>query len=492
MQRLPIEPISQASANQRAGRCGRVADGICIRLYSEEDFESRPEFTEPEILRTNLASVILQMTVARARRHRALPVRRAAGLPPDHRRRPAARGAAARIDEPARPTPRKRLTAARPQARRAAGRPAARRGWCSRPSATAALREVLVIVVGPVDPGPARAAAGQAAAGATSCTRRFADEHSRLRRAAQPLALPQGAAAGAVGQRVPPDVQGRVPALPARSASGRTCTASSRAACQDRSACSSTLATQADADRDPPVAARRAALAHRAARRRASASTSAPAAPGSASRPGSALFKKQPQLGDGGRAGRDHPALGPRQRPHRPGVGRAAGRAPRQAQLQRAALGASAGRRGGLREGHALRRPARRRPHGQLRPGRPRGVAGAVHPARPRRGRLGHPPPVLPRQPRAARASSSELEHRARRRDILVDDETLFDVLRRAAARRRRVRARTSTRWWKKAQPRAARPADVHRGPARQRRRRRASAPRTTRTSGSRARSSCR
>ncbi|MGH9021502.1 MAG: ATP-dependent RNA helicase HrpA, partial [Acidimicrobiia bacterium] len=61
VQRLPIEAVSQASANQRAGRCGRVAPGICIRLYSEEDFSSRPEFTEPEILRTSLASVILQM-----------------------------------------------------------------------------------------------------------------------------------------------------------------------------------------------------------------------------------------------------------------------------------------------------------------------------------------------------------------------------------------------------------------------------------------------
>ncbi|QIW15432.1 ATP-dependent RNA helicase HrpA [Pasteurellaceae bacterium RH1A] len=62
VQRLPIEPISQASANQRKGRCGRTSEGICIRLYSEEDFNSRPEFTDPEILRTNLASVILQMT----------------------------------------------------------------------------------------------------------------------------------------------------------------------------------------------------------------------------------------------------------------------------------------------------------------------------------------------------------------------------------------------------------------------------------------------
>ncbi|WP_067473155.1 ATP-dependent RNA helicase HrpA [Nocardia amamiensis] len=62
VQRLPIEPVSQASARQRSGRCGRVADGICIRLYSEDDFQARPAFTEPEILRTNLAAVILQMT----------------------------------------------------------------------------------------------------------------------------------------------------------------------------------------------------------------------------------------------------------------------------------------------------------------------------------------------------------------------------------------------------------------------------------------------
>jgi ATP-dependent helicase HrpA len=62
VQRLPIEPISQASADQRKGRCGRVADGICIRLYAEDDFAGRPRFTEPEVQRTNLASVILQMT----------------------------------------------------------------------------------------------------------------------------------------------------------------------------------------------------------------------------------------------------------------------------------------------------------------------------------------------------------------------------------------------------------------------------------------------
>ncbi len=61
VQRLPIEPISQASADQRSGRCGRVAAGIAIRLYSREDYEPRPRFTEPEILRTSLGAVVLHM-----------------------------------------------------------------------------------------------------------------------------------------------------------------------------------------------------------------------------------------------------------------------------------------------------------------------------------------------------------------------------------------------------------------------------------------------
>ena len=65
VQRLPIEPISQASAAQRAGRCGRIAPGVCIRLYSEEDFAGRPHYTDPEILRTNLAAVLLQMAALR-------------------------------------------------------------------------------------------------------------------------------------------------------------------------------------------------------------------------------------------------------------------------------------------------------------------------------------------------------------------------------------------------------------------------------------------
>ncbi len=65
IQRLPVEPISQASADQRKGRCGRVGPGICIRLYAEDDYNNRPRFTDPEILRTNLANVILQMKALR-------------------------------------------------------------------------------------------------------------------------------------------------------------------------------------------------------------------------------------------------------------------------------------------------------------------------------------------------------------------------------------------------------------------------------------------
>ncbi len=81
VQRLPIEPVSQASANQRKGRCGRVAEGICIRLYSEEDFNSRPAFTDAEILRTNLAAVILQMLQLRMGDIHYFPLLDA----PDHR-----------------------------------------------------------------------------------------------------------------------------------------------------------------------------------------------------------------------------------------------------------------------------------------------------------------------------------------------------------------------------------------------------------------------
>ncbi|MFI2206933.1 ATP-dependent RNA helicase HrpA [Streptomyces sp. NPDC020192] len=108
VQRLPIEPVSQASANQRKGRCGRTSDGICIRLYSEDDFVARPEFTDAEILRTNLASVILQMTAAGLGDIEKFPFID----PPDHRN---IRDGVQLLQElgaldPAQKDPRKRLT----------------------------------------------------------------------------------------------------------------------------------------------------------------------------------------------------------------------------------------------------------------------------------------------------------------------------------------------------------------------------------------------
>ncbi|CAM5742686.1 ATP-dependent RNA helicase HrpA OS=Streptomyces alboniger OX=132473 GN=hrpA PE=4 SV=1 [Streptomyces alboniger] len=108
VQRLPIEPISQASANQRKGRCGRTSDGICIRLYAEDDFDARPEFTDAEILRTNLASVILQMTAAGLGDIEKFPFID----PPDHRN---IRDGVQLLQElgaldPAEKDPRKRLT----------------------------------------------------------------------------------------------------------------------------------------------------------------------------------------------------------------------------------------------------------------------------------------------------------------------------------------------------------------------------------------------
>ncbi|MET9734263.1 ATP-dependent RNA helicase HrpA [Streptomyces sp. NPDC006458] len=108
VQRLPIEAISQASANQRKGRCGRTSDGVCIRLYAEDDFLARPEFTDPEILRTNLASVILQMTAAGLGDIEKFPFID----PPDHRN---IRDGVQLLQElgaldPAEKDPRKRLT----------------------------------------------------------------------------------------------------------------------------------------------------------------------------------------------------------------------------------------------------------------------------------------------------------------------------------------------------------------------------------------------
>ena len=170
VQRLPIEPISQASARQRSGRCGRTGQGIAIRLYTEDDFDARPEYTDPEILRTNLASVLLQMASLDLGDGRRLPVHRPAG-PPRGRRRPRpARGAAARSTSAGRLTDIGRALAALPLDPRIARMvvEADRRG---------VLEEVLVIAAGLTIQDPRERPAEHQQA-ADQLHARFADENS--------------------------------------------------------------------------------------------------------------------------------------------------------------------------------------------------------------------------------------------------------------------------------------------------------------------------
>ncbi|QKG27356.1 ATP-dependent RNA helicase HrpA [Actinomadura verrucosospora] len=174
VQRLPIEPVSQASANQRKGRCGRVSEGVCIRLYSEEDFESRPEFTDPEILRTNLASVILQMTALGLGDIAAFPFVE----PPDRRNVKAGVDLLHELGaiDPAEKDPRKRLT---PLGRRLAQLPVDPRlgRMVLEADRNGCVREVLVIAaaLSIQDPRERPAEAQQAA---DDRHRRFADPTS--------------------------------------------------------------------------------------------------------------------------------------------------------------------------------------------------------------------------------------------------------------------------------------------------------------------------
>jgi ATP-dependent helicase HrpA len=174
IQRLPIEAVSQASANQRKGRCGRTSDGICIRLYTEDDFASRPEFTDPEILRTNLASVILAMAALGLGDLEDFPFLD----PPDRR---SVRDGVALLHElaalnPNEPDPRRRLT---PLGRSLAALPVdPRLGRMVLAAAdNGCLREVLVIAAGLSIQDP-RERPADARAAADEWHARFADPRS--------------------------------------------------------------------------------------------------------------------------------------------------------------------------------------------------------------------------------------------------------------------------------------------------------------------------
>ena len=321
VQRLPIEPVSQASANQRAGRCGRVAAGICIRLYDEDDFVGRPEFTEPEILRTNLASVILQMTALGLGDVGCVPVPR----PARHR---AIRDGYALLDElgalrvddadDRRSGGGRRLTRSARSWRDCRSTPGSA-AWCSRPSGASCVREVLV--------DRRRRCRSRTRANDRPSTAQAADElHRRFAVDGSDFLafvrlwdhLPR-APAGAGLEPVPQAVPGRVPELPARprvagpvqpAAPGRRARSASGmararhpepAGTRRRSRATGSRAIGADG---------RPAVAPRHPRRRRRASIAARTVRSSRSPASLGAAKQLAALGHGRRAGRDEPAVG--------------------------------------------------------------------------------------------------------------------------------------------------------------------------------------
>ena len=233
VQRLPIEPVSQASAaTSGPAAAGASRQGICIRLYSEEDFEARPEFTEPEILRTTLASVILQMTSLGLGDITRFPF----VDPPDADRSPTASGSS-RSSVPSRPgrtgprTARRSGTAAhgiRPDdcARLPLDPRHGADGHRGRPR-WAASREVLVLVAALSIQDPRERPRGQAGAGRRSRTSGSTTRRVGLRPGSTPLALPQGAAEGLVARAPSAACARRSTSTTCASGSGRTSTPSS-------------------------------------------------------------------------------------------------------------------------------------------------------------------------------------------------------------------------------------------------------------------------
>ena len=217
--------------------------------------------------------------------------------------------------------------------------------------------------------------------------------------------------------------------------------------------------------RHPPGAAGRAALPHRAPRGARPAKDERGPRDYLGARstrfaifPGLRRCKAPTRRPDGRRARRDRPPLGAAERRDRPGVGRAARRAPRQAHLLRAALVEEARGRDGLRARHPVRRPAGRRPARPVRPDRPAAEPRAVHPARAGATASGRTGTRVLRENRRLLEEAEELEHRARRRDIVVDEHTLFDFYDARIGPEVVSGAHFDT-WWKQERRSAARPA---------------------------------
>ena len=401
VQRLPIEPISQASANQRKGRSGRTSDGICIRLYSEEDFESRPEFTDPEILRTNLASVILQMAAIGLGDIPKFPFID----PPDARNIADGLTLLAELNafKNGRITGLGRKLARLPVDPRI-GRMIleADRNGC--------VREVLIIAaaLSIQDPRERPADAQQAA---DDKHRRFADEDSdfvtylnlwdylaeRQRELSSSAfrRLCRAEFLNYLRVREWQDLRGQLQTLAGDLGVAVRSTSAERTGLHV-SLLAGLLSQIGMKNRAAP-----------ASRLGAQGATAAGRVPGRAQRPvrhlpGILPGQKAAGLDRGGGAGGDVPAVGADGGADRAGVGGAAGPAPGPAQLQRAALGEETRRGGRAGEGHAVRGAAGGGPQGPVRAHRPGGGTGAVHQARAGGGGLADQPPVLRREPAAA------------------------------------------------------------------------------------------
>jgi ATP-dependent helicase HrpA len=424
VEQLQVEAISQAAANQRAGRCGRVADGVCIRLYAETEFAGRPRFTDPEILRSSLAGVILRMKSLRLGTVEDFPFLEA---PP----RKAIADGYALLDELNAVDEDNELTAIGQELARLPLDPRVGR-MILEARGREALSEVLVIASA-LSGQDVRDRPQEQAQAADERHRKFDDEKSEFngylklwkwieegRGVRTSPAPPRGGRAQAVQPPAgaAPARQFRQPAQGARVArhplaaahrGGRTRLAPEHAA--------------GDLRADPPVAAGRAAGQHRLQERRRGL------VPGRAGHqvlapPGCASEQEARPLAGGSGTGGDHAPVRPRAGRHRAAVVAGHRRPPAEEAAAGAALGEEGGRGGGAGAGHLVRHRGLQQPARELRPRGPGRGARDLHPRSPGGRRVGNATALSGPQPQADR-QVQELEHKARRQDVLVDDELI-------------------------------------------------------------------
>ena len=429
VQRLPIEPISQASADQRMGRCGRTADGICIRLYDEEDFDARPRFTEPEIQRTSLASVILQMAAANLGDVEDFPFLD----PPDRRQ---VRDGIALLEE---------LGALRAGKLTKPGRRLAdlpidpRMGRMVLEADKLGCATEVIVVAAALSIQDVRERPQDKQAQADQSHARFADEDSdfiaylnlwnylrELRRELSSNQFRKRCLAEYLHHLRIREWQDLVEQL--RQAAKGIGVTFNRTPAEPRdihvAVLSGLLSHVGLRDGREYVGARGARFADL---------------------PRLVAGAEEPGLGDGGRAGRDVTAVGAHGRAARPAVDRAAGRPSVAAHVLGAALVGLARVGGGDRARDAVRAADRHRPHGAVRPDRPGALARAVHPPRADRGRLevaarvpGREPARSSRRSRRWRSACAAARHPRRRRGAVR-------LLRRRGSPTTSCRPRTST-----------------------------------------------